>query len=77
VLSVEAPRHVSGVSGKGKQYSFWNLGIQLWTGNKAVACSLRADDEKSLPEVTLGLKRTFKVSNARVNNGQMQFDLEA
>ena len=76
VLLVEAPRQVKGTSGKGRAYDFWNLRLQIWTGNKAVECTIRKDTEAELPKIQQGIKQTFRVVNGRINNGQMGFDID-
>jgi len=76
VLAVEEPRHVKGTSGKGRAYDFWNMRVQIWTGNKAVECTVRKDSEAELPTIPQGVKGTFRVVNGRINNGQLGFDIE-
>ena len=76
VLLVEEPRHVSGTSGKGRAYDFWNVRLQIWTGNKAVECTIRRDKEADFPVIPQGEKATFRVVNGRMRDGAMCFDIE-
>ncbi len=75
VLLVDEPRRISGKSVKGKDYDFWNLGIQIWTGNKAVQCGFRADTAAALPKIEQGKASSFKIESGRVRDGAMVFDL--
>jgi hypothetical protein len=75
VLVVEEPRNVAGTSGKGKAYDFWTLGLQIFTGTKAVACQFRGKGPQGFPVVKIGTKDSFKVENGRLRDGAMTFDL--
>lgn len=75
LLLVEEPRRVQGKSAKGKDYDFWMLGVQIWTGNKAVQCGFRADKLEGLPTLKAGGAESFKIESGRVRDGQLVFDL--
>jgi hypothetical protein len=75
VLLVEEPRRVQGKSAKGNPYDFWMLGLQIWTGNKAVQCGFRADALDALPTIETGAANSFKIESGRVRDGQLVFDL--
>lgn len=68
---------MQGRSPKGKDYDFWMLGIQIWTGNKAVQCGFRADRPDDLPKIAEGGRESFKIESGRVRDGQLVFDLMA
>jgi hypothetical protein len=74
VLLVEEPRRVQGKSAKGNPYDFWMLGLQIWTGNKAVQCGFRADSLDALPTIEAGAANSFKIESGRVRDGQLVFD---
>jgi hypothetical protein len=77
ILSGDDPMKFEGKSAKGKDYSFCQQRIQLWTGNKAVTVSRRKDKLEDFGPLPIGTLVEFKVTNARVHDGQTTFDVEA
>lgn len=76
ILAADEPRHSQGTSGKGRAYDFWSQRLQIWTGNKAVECTARADKRDEFKPVPVGSRGTFKVLSGRVFNGALSFDIE-
>lgn len=77
VLAVEQPRNSKGTGQSGKAYDFWLLGVQIWTGNKAVECTIRKDRAEDLPQISVGSRGSFRVGRISMYNGQPRFDIEA
>jgi len=77
LLSGDEPVEFSGTSKSGKPYSFCQQRMQLWTGNKAIVCSRRKDKLADFGPLPIGALVEFKVTNARVHDGQTSFDVEA
>lgn len=77
VLAVEDPKEFKGTGKSGKPYEFWNRKLQIWTGNKAVECTIRKDKLDDHGQILVGSRATFRVVNGRIYNGQLAFDIDA
>jgi hypothetical protein len=77
ILAVEEPKEFSGNGKNGKPYHFFNRKLQIWTGSKAVECTIRKDKLEDHGQILIGSRATFRVVTGRVYNGQLSFDIDA
>ena len=61
ILAATAPELREGTSDKGRAYKFWNQKLQVWTGDKAVECTITKDNENEFAPVSIGTKASFRV----------------
>ncbi len=76
VLAVEAVKEVKGVSKGGNNYAFLTREMQIFTGNKAVACKDQRDLDKSFPEIRVGTIVEYKIKSVRMNGTVPNFELD-
>lgn len=76
VLAVDAVKEFKGVTGKGNAYAFLVREMQIFTGNKSVACKDQRDPDKSFPEIRVGTVVEFRIKSVRMNGTVPSFELD-
>ena len=76
VTAKDAPRKLEGISKGGKPWSFYQQTVTVLAGPETCNVTLRADEEKDLPNIGLYSIPTFRVVGGRVYQGVLTYDVE-